>query len=464
MSMNIIYLLPLSIFFIIAALITLLPDLSRCDLSTRRNGRVSVGELCALGLICAAYALVAFHNLGNLASPKSFVPFTVEKSAVIELPGDEDVVAISLFSGLNVGEYSVEFSVDGVNYSHAADFEQDYIAIFKWNSIAPDFSGLSAPPRFVRISCVGGEPYLGEAAFFAADSRRIIPVSGGTLTDEQGTVPASSTFMDSSYFDEIYHARTAMEHIENIRPYEISHPPLGKLIIALGIKLFGLSPFGWRFSGTLFGVLMLPALYFFCRSLFEKRVAACCTVVFAFDFMHFVQTRIATIDTYAVFFIILMYFFMYLYVTEDGNSKAKVYLSLSGVFFGLGAASKWTALYAGAGLAFIWFFHWLNKLMNSPRRSPERRDCHREFMKNCLFCIVFFVIVPGIIYYLSYFRYGTAAGLRGPGMFFSREYLRIVLDNQDFMFSYHVGIKATHPYSSRWYQWVFDIRDRKSVV
>ncbi len=34
--------------------------------------------------------------------------------------------------------------------------------------------------------------------------------------------------MNSSYFDEIYHARTALEHIENVYPYEITHPPLGK--------------------------------------------------------------------------------------------------------------------------------------------------------------------------------------------------------------------------------------------
>ena len=33
-----------------------------------------------------------------------------------------------------------------------------------------------------------------------------------------------------------------------------------------------------------------------------------------------------------------------------------------------------------------------------------------------------------------------------------------MLDNQSFMFNYHVGVVAEHPYSSRWYQWVLDIR------
>ena len=67
--------------------------------------------------------------------------------------------------------------------------------------------------------------------------------------------------MDSSYFDEIYHPRTALEHLNEIYPYEVSHPPLGKLIMGIGIRAFGMTPFGWRFMGTLLGVLMLPILY-----------------------------------------------------------------------------------------------------------------------------------------------------------------------------------------------------------
>ena len=73
--MNTILLLPLSLFFIIAALITLLPDLRRCDLSRRDNGRVTAGEVCVLALICAVYAAVAFFRLGNTVSPESFASF-----------------------------------------------------------------------------------------------------------------------------------------------------------------------------------------------------------------------------------------------------------------------------------------------------------------------------------------------------------------------------------------------------
>ena len=132
------------------------------------------------------------------------------------------------------------------------------------------------------------------------------------LCDEQDLVPDSANFLNSSYFDEIYHVRTAWEHLNDIWPYEISHPPLGKEIISLGILLFGMTPFGWRFCGTLSGVLMLPLMYLFVkRMLGSCRVAVLSTVLLAAGFMHYVQTRIATVDSFAVLFILLMFYFMY---------------------------------------------------------------------------------------------------------------------------------------------------------
>ena len=78
----------------------------------------------------------------------------------------------------------------------------------------------------------------------------------------------------------------------------------------------------------------------------------------------------------------------------------------------------------------------------------------RSFFGNAALCVVFFILIPGLIYYLSYLPYGISQ--HAP--LFSREYTRLVLDNQSFMFSYHVNIRAEHPYSSRWYQWMLDIR------
>ena len=99
-------------------------------------------------------------------------------------------------------------------------------------------------------------------------------------------------------------------------------------------------------------------------------------------------------------FLLLMYYFMYVWLSEDRGWA----LALSGVCFGLGAASKWTCLYAGAGLGVLWALHWLLRFV----REGRDQKLFPAFVKNAAFCVLFFVAVPGLIYYLSYLPYGTA--------------------------------------------------------
>lgn len=450
--MKITYLMPVTLFILLAVFFLGLPRLRTCELPGRagcakRLDRIDAGIMALISLL---YAAIAFTGLGNTESPQTFAAME-NASAVVELPGDEYPSRIMLFSGVGEGSYSFEFSQDGVLWEAAGEYKQDYVSVLKWNELYPS---ATCVPRYVKISGTG-PVYLGEAAFIDGDGKLIPAIGAGAaqlITDEQDCVPDKQTFLNSSYFDEIYHARTAWENLNGVYPYEISHPPLGKLIIALGVSIFGMSPFGWRFMGTLFGVLMLPVMYIFVKKLFGGRsVPTACTAVFACDFMHFVQTRIATIDTYGVIFIMLMYLFMYLFISEsDGGVKqhGEVWLALSGLCFGLGAASKWTSIYAGCGLAVIWAAYWIT----------NRRRGFRAFARNAGLCVIFFVAVPALIYYVSYAAYGTAVGLHGIGMFFTKEYADIVIENQNFMFSYHSGLVAEHPYSSKWYQWMLDIR------
>ncbi len=440
---------PVTWFFPVAAILLLvlffigMPSLRRCPLDRIPKSGYEYGtrDFFALGLIVIVYAFVAFYNLGSTEAPQSFHRFSDGESLTVTLSGDESVSSVMYYTGIGTGSYTLQYSDDGESFYDAALLDQNYAALLKWKN-AELYSGVSDKPRSIRI-IAHGSPWLGELALRTPDGRLIPVTGGGELFDEQAAVPEYPNYLNSSYFDEIYHARTAYEHIEGVYPYEVSHPPLGKLIIAGGIELFGMTPFGWRFSGTLIGVLMLPLLYVLLKKMFGGvSVPACGTAIFAFDFMHFTQTRIATIDSYAVFFILLMYLFMYLYIS-GGRLR---YLALSGVAFGIGIACKWTCFYAGAGLAVIWLIYRI------------RRFELKAFLKNCLFCLVFFVLIPAVIYYLSYFPYGQAIGLHGPGMFFKREYFDLVCGNQEFMFTYHSGVHSEHPYASRWYQWLIDER------
>lgn len=435
----------------------------------RRRYPMERKDILPLLLITIIYSVVAYWGLGDKTDPESFCSFSGRGSYVdIELPSDTLVSKVMYYSGLYTGNYFLQYSEDGENFTDVGMLEQGHADIFKWKVFS--LADVQKTAKYIRI-IADARLDMGELRLYdwAGDT-----IATDTLTynagcaplfDEQDIVPDSPNYMNSTYFDEIYHARTAYENIKNVFPYEDSHPPLGKLIISVGIQIFGLNPFGWRFMGVLFGILMLPFLYVFIKNLFgSTAISSCGTALFAFDFMHYVQTRIATIDTYGVFFIILMFFFMYRYITAPRDDpfmpkwKETLPLFLSGLCFGLGAASKWTVIFAGVGLGLVWLLFRIARGIELCR-TGRSREHRRELTKNILLCVLFFIIIPAAIYYVSYYPYGTASGMSGGvSMLTSREYAQIVLDNQKFMLTYHEGVTATHPYSARWYQWIVNGR------
>ena len=241
-----------------------------------------------------------------------------------------------------------------------------------------------------------------------------------------------------------------------LEPYENTHPPLGKYLISVGIRIFGMNPFGWRFMGALFGVLMLPVFYHLLKQLFGKTwLCAAGTVLFAFDFMHFTQTRIATIDTYAVFFLLLMYDAMAVFlrrdVLRDGWKKLLPPLLLCGIFTGLGVASKWTAAYGALGLAALFFGKLVVSAVKEKRESGAWKPLLRKSGFLCLWCCLFFLLIPFAIYFGAYFPLTSlphnAENLWGS--FWSY---------QTTMFNYHSQLQAGHYFASPWYEWPFDVR------
>ena len=216
--------------------------------------------------------------------------------------------------------------------------------------------------------------------------------------------------------------------------------------------LFGMNTFGWRIMGALFGIAMVPLMYAFGKKIFKKTNLAFITAaLLAFDFMHFSQTRIATIDTYVVFFIILMFYFMYdcfVYgAVEMGYKRYVIHLAVCGIMFGLGVAAKWIGAYAGAGLAVLFFTAKYHEVDSYARKIKDFMS--KYFWKIILLCCVCFVIVPLGIYMLSYIPVQAAEG--------HAKGLKAWWDAQTLMFNYHSGLEATHPFSSDWWQWPLDV-------
>ena len=89
------------------------------------------------------------------------------------------------------------------------------------------YEGESVPyqtARFIRVSAVSSGLVLSEVAFQDENGdpypiQNVISDHDGELVDEQDAVPAYPTYLNSTYFDEIYHARTAYEqlHCDDVR-------------------------------------------------------------------------------------------------------------------------------------------------------------------------------------------------------------------------------------------------------
>lgn len=431
----------------------------------RENGKLTKWDYLLFVIITAVYACFAFHDLGSHKMPNTGWIATNESYEILLDFGKEvDLKEFHYFvGGYDNCSYTISYSKDQQPDTEAWTDSSTMNAgdVYKWNKY-----DLNTSMRHLKISADYYPSELFELVFIDADGNQITPVNTSdyeTLFDEASLYKEQITYRDETYFDEIYHARTAYEFIIGRTTYETTHPPLGKILIAAGIKIFGFNPFGWRFMGTLFGVLMLPLLYIFAKRMFKQTwLASVVCLLFAFDFMHFTQTRIATIDVYITFFIILMYYFMFRYTSmsfyTSKLTKTWIPLGLCGISMGLGIASKWTGVYAGAGLAVIFFWHLFKRYVeyNYAKEHPgittdgiEHDHVTAVFVpymiKTLLFCIVFFICIPILIYVLSYIPFVSDNG--------ETNLIKKLIENQKYMFDYHSGLTDTHFYSSKWYEW-----------
>lgn len=429
-------------------------------------------DLIIMGSMTLIYLAIALFNLGNLKVPTtSWTPSMAGESFTIDLGKDSTLSRIYFNVGLGSkgdisGKYNIEYLNAEGNYTHLASFMKEDIFVWKYIDTAPV---QTRQLRFI-VDDPGGT--LNEIGIFEYGSTT--PLNGITIVeknvdekssgsvenlfDEQNLVVFKPSYKNGMYFDEVYHARTAYEHIHKIEPYETTHPPLGKVIISLGVLIFGMVPFGWRIMGTLFGAAMIPVMYAFGKKIFGKRFYAFCSAfLMMFDFMHFSQTRIATIDSYSTFFIILMYYYMYDYFANKsyvlGFRASLKPLFLSGLFFGLGAASKWIAFYGAAGLALLFFVTKVSEYNDYKKlisKQPPKGSWVYKFIPHYTgytfaYCIFAFILLPLIIYILSYIPWMQVPG-EGHG-------LNLFFKNSMSMLKYHSDLVDTHSYQSSWWEW-----------
>src|SRR4051812_47060843 len=85
----------------------------------------------------------------------------------------------------------------------------------------------------------------------------------------------------------------------------VAHPPAGKWLIAVGEWIFGMTPFGWRFSAALIGTLSVLILARVARRMTRSTLLGCAAgLLLAVDGMHLVTSRTAILDIFVMFWIL----------------------------------------------------------------------------------------------------------------------------------------------------------------
>ena len=473
-----------------------------------RIRKMTARDYLIMGVVTLLYAALAFTNLGSMKAPQNgWVSSDANEQIVIDL-GEEKSFQMLYFGGIHWydSDFTVETSHDGLRWDRSYNAAMKVGDCFKWKYVAEYNGGYGAnlSGRYIRINAGHYGLTLFETLLLDPVTKEpILPVSvesnmegadASALFDEPDTLEGEPGWYNSTYFDEIYHARTAYEHLHGLRTYETTHPPLGKVFMSWCISLFGMTPFGWRFAGALAGVLMLPGMYLLGQLLIRKKWGGFgAMMLMALDLMHFTQTRIATIDSFVVLFIIWSVYFMLRWFFLDYFStkfwKTLIPLGLSGLFMGLSIASKWTGCYSAVGLALIFFFGlWrryrevcaAKKHMEEQKQAHEKHaaDIQRKIKRGKLdqsaaenipvfapdlyeekatkgikpllitvgSCFIFFIAVPLLIYYLSYIPYFAYSG----GVSVQK-----VIQAAEGMLSYHAtpGLGMDHHFYSPWYQW-----------
>jgi dolichyl-phosphate-mannose-protein mannosyltransferase len=418
-------------------------------------------------LIIAALSIVFFllatWNLGMTQTPTTSAQFSSGQGFIIDLGSTSDVQSVGLL--LKDGSFNVTVSVgspdnwqvisSNVLYPYSQEKKAWSVEYYKWHEINLeqatryvkfDFNPASSNAIITELfvtSTNGQQLSVASVSSTGSESLDLSP-----LIDEQDLIEQPATYMTQTYFDEIYYVRSAEQYLNFQVPYEWTHPPLGKLIIASGITIFGFDPFGWRIMGVIFATLMIPVIYILGKKLFGTWIGAlAATFLLTFDFMHFTMARMATVDTYVVFFSLASQLFFLIYfkaVLKNGWKAPVQSLFLSILFFALGFATKWFVLYGFVGMLAMLA---VLRLKEVSRLKTSLSNKLYVFTDPPFSAIVGFLLLSIFVYFLTYI----------PDILAGRSVIE-VLDLQGSMYNYHATLNATHPFASSWWTWPLMLR------
>ncbi len=232
-------------------------------------------------------------------------------------------------------------------------------------------------------------------------------------------------------FDEIYYAKNANSLIEHgVELNEqggadfIVHPPLGKWLIGIGIKIFGNNEFGWRIIPALVGTACVILIYLIAQRLFNSiLLSSTAALLMALDGLALVMSRVALLDIFLMFFILLCCYFI---LTNN--------LWLSGIAIGLAGASKWSGFFI-IPLIIALTINWKNLQLSSLLRR-----------------LVQFILIPIGVYFITWI--GWILNSNGWGRQSSGNLFTSLWKYHVEILNFHRELSEKHAYNANPWSWL----------
>jgi dolichyl-phosphate-mannose-protein mannosyltransferase len=198
------------------------------------------------------------------------------------------------------------------------------------------------------------------------------------------------------------------------------HPPLGKWTIALGIKAFGMDPFGWRIGSAVAGTLAVTGVALIAQLLFGRPLWTFLVgLLLALEHLSVVLSRQALLDIHLQLWIVAGFLCLVLdrrwidRRTHRGppggeeNVDATVpspvwrpWRFAAGLAFGAAVAVKWSGalgMLAAIVISLMW---------EASRRFGDRgtrgRAFGRALAQESFSLVIAFVVIPAIVYVVAY--------------------------------------------------------------
>lgn len=276
-----------------------------------------------------------------------------------------------------------------------------------------------------------------------------ITALAGALRVWRLTIPPREMFDEDFYGrDACYYVTKAAEACGLTGDPQEVHPPLGKWLIASGIKLFGFDAFGVRIGAAVAGTLTVALLYVLGRKLLGSTLGASVAAgVLALDLLHFVHSRIATLDAFATFFGVAA--FVALAFDRDDISgsggtriRGRPWRLVCGSLLGAAIATRWAgALLLAAAVALTLL--WETRARRERGRARPFDAALREAGLPMLFS---FALVPAVVYLAAYLGRLDAAS---PAHWLARFW-----HQQAFMWDYLVKELPPHGFQSQPWEWL----------